>query len=128
MRLSVLLSRTSLFTALPALVVALAALAGVRFQTFSLTAGLQLMVPAVALAFIGLVCGGGWLWMALKANDSAGWRFGATGFAVALAILVPAANDTIYRLISPPLVDITTDPGEPPQFVAVRAERAGADN
>jgi hypothetical protein len=128
MRLSVLLSRISLFAALPALIVALCAILCVRFGVLSLAAGMNLMIPAAALALVAFVAGGVWTWMALRANDSRGWRFGAVGFAVALAILAPAANDTIRRFSSAPLVDITTNPGEPPQFVAVLPERTGADN
>lgn len=128
MRLSFLSSRISLAGFLLGLAVSLTAILGVRLGYFDLAFGLELMLPAIAIGAVGFVAGAIWLGHALKINDSKGWRYGAVGFFGSLLILIPPANEEIRRLAHPALVDITTDSGTPPQFVALLPLRAGAEN
>src|SRR5471030_2058003 len=61
-------------------------------------------------------------------NDSTGWRFGAIGLAGSLVIVFIALNQLRLYLTSPPIHDISTDVGYPPQFSALLPLRAGAVN
>lgn len=126
--MQLLSARLSLIAGLTGAALALAAVLGVRFGLINLGLGLGLMWPAAAICAFGFLAGMTWLFRALKINDSQDWRPATIGLATALLVLVPSLNDEIRRLASPPLIDITTDTGTPPQFIALLPLRAGAQN
>jgi hypothetical protein len=127
MRFQLLCARLGLAALLLATLDAGVAVAGVRLNLFSFKSGLTLMVPASALAVIALICALAWLARALKRNQGEGRRIGLTALIGSLLLLWPPLH-TVYRSFNaPPIHDATTDPEDPPAFVAL-AKRAPGMN
>jgi hypothetical protein len=76
---------------------------------------------ALALALV-------WALTAFFSNDGAGARFGAIGLIGSLVLVSPLAYDKAYDWQDPPIHDVSTDTEYAPEFVALLADRVGAEN
>jgi hypothetical protein len=123
-----LLAKISFGTFLAGALIALAACAGTRAGLWPLSAGLDVLIPGLALAVVGLGCGMAWIWRALAMNNSLGWRLGAIGLFGSVVLVGIPANHLWHIYTLPPLHDVSTDIGDAPRFVALLAARQGAPN
>ena len=102
-----------------AVLTAAAAIAGVRLGAISDAAASTLMIPATALGAASLFLGLIWLRTALASNRGAGKRLGLLALIGALAFLYQPLSYLYAGFVSLPIHDATTDPEDPPQFVAL---------
>ena len=107
-----------------AVLTAAAAVAGVRLGTLSDASGSTLMIPATVLGAVALVLALLWLRAALTSNLGAGKRLGLTALIGALVFLYPPLSYVYAGFVSLPIHDATTDPEDPPQFVALAKIRS----
>ena len=127
MRFPLLAARLAFAATLIAAATALLAILVVRARAASFATGLQIMGVSVALGLIALVLALIWLVDALRHNRGDGKRAGMTAFLGAL-ILVFVPLHTVYQGIkAPPVHDVTTDPDDPPRFVALAGNGAHFD-
>jgi len=77
------------------------------------------MIPAVVLGLVALGLAVLWLRSALARNSGEGKPLGLIAFLGALAFLYPPLSYVYYGFARLPIHDATTDPGDPPQFVAL---------
>jgi hypothetical protein len=119
MRFQLLAARTGLAALVPGVLLAAVAVGGVRLGQLSDPAGTTLMVPAVGLGLLALVLALAWLWSALSRNERTGRRPGLAALLGALAFLYFPLSYVYYGFVSLPMHDVTTDPEDPPQFVAL---------
>jgi hypothetical protein len=95
------------------------AVAGVRTGTLSDAAASTLMIPATVLGVAALLAALAWVYAALKSNQGAGKRLGLTALLGSLVFLYPPLSYVYAGFASLPIHDATTDPEDPPQFVAL---------
>ncbi len=128
MRYQPIFAKAALGCFLLGFAVALAACLGTRLDFWTYALGVKILVPGVAIGAAGLVCGVIWIWRALAANNSLGWRIGTVGLAGSL-LLVGIPADHLWLAYSlPPIHDISSDIGDAPQFHTLLAWRKGAPN
>ena len=96
-----------------------AAVAGVRLDLLSDATASSLMIPATALGAVALLLALIWLRAALGSNRGAGKRLGLTALVGALVFLYQPLSYVYAGFSSLPIHDATTDPEDPPQFVAL---------
>ncbi len=101
------------------LVVACAAIAGVRGGFFPYDTGIRIMGPATALGVAALIASLAWLRAAAISNTGIGKRMGLAALLGSLAFLYPPLSTFYYGQTMPPIHDAATDPDDPPQFVAL---------
>ena len=85
------------------------------------------MVPAVAMGLIALTCALAWMFTALKRNQGEGKRIGFAALIGALLLLWPPLHTLYVGVTTAPINDVSSDPDDPPQFVAL-AKRAPGMN
>ncbi len=119
---------TSLVCFILGAAIALTASHGTAVGWWDYAAGLKIAAPGFVLGLIGAIAGGIWLTRALRGNDSAGWKFGALGFAGCLLLAGIPLNQARLYFISPPIHEVSTDVEYPPPYVALLPLRAGAQN
>jgi hypothetical protein len=127
MRFQILVARLALAALLLAVAAAIVAVAGVHLNLFAYKSGLTLMVPAVAMGLIALVCALAWLICALRRNQGDARRIGLIALFGALLFLWVPLHTLYTGLTSAPVNDVTSDPEDPPAFVAL-AKRAPGMN
>lgn len=98
---------------------AAAAVLGVRLGQLSDASASTLMIPATVLGLVALVLALGWARAAIASNQGAGKRPGLVALVGALLFLYPPLSYAYAGLVSLPIHDATTDPEDPPQFVAL---------
>lgn len=125
MRFQLVAARTALAALALAMLAGLGAVGGVRLGLLSDNAGTSLMIPAVLLGLVALVMGLLWLRSALMRNSGEGRRLGLVALLGALAFLYPPLSYVYDGFTMLPIHDATTDPGDPPQFVALAKLPAG---
>jgi hypothetical protein len=126
MRFQLLAARSALALLALACLTALAAVGGVRLSLLPLDSGLAIMTVATVLGVLALITALVWLFHALKHNQGAGRRTGQIALLGSLLLLWPPLHAAYKGVISPAIHDATTDPGDPPQFVALaRLRRPG---
>ena len=83
------------------------------------------MTASVALGLIALALALVWLISALRHNRGDGKRAGLTALLGSLLLLYVPLHTVYEGLLAPPIHDVTTDPEDPPPFVALakRADR-----
>ena len=123
-----LLAKISFGTFVAGALIALAACAGPRLEVWAPDVGLKVLVPGLAVGFVGLTFGAAWVWRALALNNSMGWRLGTIGLIGSLVLIGIPANHVWHIYTLPPIHDVSTDIGDAPQFVALLAARQGAPN
>lgn len=106
-----------------AVLTAAAAVAGVRLGMLSDANASTLMIPATALGAVALVLALQWLRAALGSNQGTGKRLGLTALIGALVFLYQPLSYVYAGFASLPIHDATTDPEDPPQFVALATIR-----
>lgn len=119
MRFRYFAARLALAILVLATLAAAAAVIGVRLGLMPYQSGLTLMVPATALGAIALLCALAWLFSALKHNEGTAKRSGLFALAGSLALLWPPLHALYSGFTTPPIHDVTSDPDDPPQFVAL---------
>lgn len=119
MRFRLFAARLALATLALGALVAAVCVAEVRLGLMPFQRGLSLMALAVALGAFAFVCALTWLFSALKHNEGAAKRAGMTALIGSLVLLWPPLHALYSGFTTPPIVDVTTDPENPPQFVAL---------
>jgi hypothetical protein len=102
-----------------AVLTAAAAVAGVRLDALSDASGGILMIPATVLGAVSLLLAFVWLRAALRSNQGVGKRLGLAALIGSLAFLYQPLSYVYAGFVSLPIHDATTDPEDPPQFVAL---------
>jgi fatty-acyl-CoA synthase len=119
MRFQSVAARSAFAALILAVLAGVVAVAGVRLGLFSDHAGSTLMIPAVALGLTALTLALLWLRAALARNAGEGKRLGLIALVGSLVFLYPPLSYVYYGFKALPIYDATTDPGDPPQFVAL---------
>jgi hypothetical protein len=114
-----LAAQLGLATLILAALAAFAAMAVVRLGYAPFSAGLIIMTAATVLAGLALLCALAWLMSALKHNRGDGKRAGVIALAGSILLLAPPLHAIAGQLTSPAIHDATTNPDDPPQFVAL---------
>jgi hypothetical protein len=127
MRLLPWLAKIGFAAFVAALLVAIVAGFGSRLGFWNVYFGLFAIYPwSVGLALIGFVLGLAWGVSAVIANRAASARFGAVGLLGSIALLASPVHDVYGAITSPRIHDISTATDHPPEFVALKSDRAGA--
>ncbi len=127
MRFPFLAARLALAALVLACLIAGAAIAVVRGNLAGFTTGLEIMTASVAMGMIALVLALIWLVTALKENRGDGKLVGLIAL-IGSALLLYVPLHTVYEgMKAPPVYDVTTDPEDPPQFVALAKRPPGAN-
>ena len=127
MRFPVLAARLALAALVTAAIIAAAAVIAVRAGMASFTVGLEAMTASVALGVIALLLSTIWMVFALRHNRGDAKRVGMIAFFGALLLLYVPLHTVYQGLMAPPIHDATTDPEDPPRFVAL-AKRPSGEN
>lgn len=127
MRFPILAARLALAALLPAAAIAAGAVIAVRTGMASFALGLDAMIASVVLAAIALLLSALWLIFALRHNRGEAKRAGMIAFFGALLLLYFPLHAVYQGLMAPPIHDATTDPEDPPRFVAL-AKRPSGEN
>ena len=99
-----------------------------RFFALPFPSGITIMAGAVALGLIALLLAVIWLLRALSANQGAGRRVGLVALLGSLLFLWLPVRTLYLGLTSPAIHDATTDPEDPPQFVALAKRGPGLNS
>ena len=127
MRFPILAARLALAALVPALIIAAGAVIAVRTGLVPFAAGLKAMTAAVVLALIALLLSAVWMVFALRHNRGEAKRVGMIAFFGSLALLYVPLHTVYQGLMSPPIHDATTDPEDPPLFVALAKRPSGGN-
>jgi len=119
MRFQLLAARTALAALVLGVLLAVVAVAGVRLGQLSDPAATTLMMPATGLGVLALLLALAWLWSALSRNERTGRRLGLIALLGSVALLYFPVTYTYYGFAALPMHDATTDPEDPPEFVAL---------
>jgi hypothetical protein len=119
MRFQFFAARTAFAALLLAILAGVCAVASVRLGLLTDKGGRTLMIPAVALGLAALAMALLWLRSALARNAGEGKRLGLIALIGSLAFLYSPLTYVYYGYTQLPIHDVTTDPGDPPQFVAL---------
>jgi hypothetical protein len=119
MRFQLFAARAAFAALLLAALAAAGAVAGVRLGLLTDKGGRTFMVPAVLLDLAALAMALLWLRAALAHNAGEGKRLGLIALLGALAVLYFPTTYVYYGFKLLPIHDITTDPEDPPRFVAL---------
>jgi hypothetical protein len=119
MRFQLLAAQLALATLVLALLAALLAMGGVRLGLMPFASGFSIMTAATAMGLLALAMALAWLFCALKSNHGAGKRVGLIALLSSLLLLYPPLHTAYLGMTSPAIHDATTNPEDPPQFVAL---------
>jgi hypothetical protein len=119
MRFQLLAAQLALAILVLALLAALLAIGGVRLGLMPFANGFSIMTAATALGLLALAMALAWLFCALKSNHGAGKRVGLIALLGSLLLLFPPLHTAYLGMTSPAIHDATTNPEDPPQFVAL---------
>lgn len=127
MRFPILAARLALAALVPAAIIAAVAVIAVRAKMTSFAVGLEAMTASVALAAIAFLLSAIWMISALRNNRGEAKRAGMIAFFGSLLLLYVPLHTVYQGLMAPPIHDATTDPEDPPRFVAL-AKRPSGEN
>ncbi len=119
MRFQLLAARAAFAALVLGMVLAIGAVGGVRSGQLSDPAATALMMPATGLGILALLLALVWLWSALTRNERTGRRLGLAALLGSIALLYAPLTYAYYGFAALPIHDATTDPEDPPQFVAL---------
>src|SRR5215216_4312656 len=119
MRFQLFAARTAFAALILAVLAGASVVAGVRLGLLTDRAGRTLMIPATVLGLAALAMALLWLRSALARNAGEGKRTGLIALLGALAFLYSPITYVYYGYRLLPIHDITTNPEDPPQFVAL---------
>ncbi|MDB5734165.1 MAG: hypothetical protein JWN16_802 [Alphaproteobacteria bacterium] len=128
MRSQLLAARATLVLLVLAVLTAAVAIGGVRTGKFSYAIGMDLMWPATALGLAALALALWWLKGAIAHNVGTGKRLGMTALIGACAFLYPPVGALVDGWRYPAIHDASSDPDDPPQFVALARLRTPGMN
>jgi len=128
MRFQLLAARTALAALILAAVLGAAAIAGVRLGRIGFATGQAVMAPATALAVVALLAALAWLKSAVSRNEGTAKRTGLAALLGALLFLYPVASYVWKGVAGLPIADATTNPEDPPRFVALAKLRGPGQN
>jgi hypothetical protein len=128
MRFPIFAARLALAALLLAALIAALAIGSVRGGMATFVTGLEAMTASVALALIALALALVWTISALKHNRGEGKRAGLPTLLGSLLLLYVPLHTVYQGLMAPPIHDVTTNPEEPPQFVALAKRATGANS
>jgi hypothetical protein len=127
MRFPSLAARLGLAALVLAALIAALAVVSVRLGLARFATGLEAMTASVALGAIALVLALVWTSAAFRHNRGEGKRAGLIAL-IGSALLLYFPLRTVYvGMMAPPIHDVTTDPEDPPQFVALAKDGAHFD-
>lgn len=121
-------ARVSFAALVVAVAISFVAILGVRLGQFSYAFGFTLMTPAVAAGLVAFTAGAAWGLSAFRRNQGEGMRPGMIGLFGAMLMLYPPLSTEARGLTAPPIHDATSDPEDPPQFVALLKARTPGMN
>jgi hypothetical protein len=119
MRFQLLAARAAFGALVLAVLVGAGAVIAVRLGGAPIKTGETLMIPATALGLLALAAAALWLRSAIAHNRGDGKRIGMIALVGSLAFLYPPLNYVYTGFTSLPIHDITSDPEDPPSFVAL---------
>jgi Protein of unknown function (DUF1499) len=119
MRLQLMAARGALTSLVLAVLAGIGAVACVRLGIFTDTGGRTVMILATGLGLLALGLALVWLKQALTRNAGDGKRLGLVALAGSLIFLYHPMTYVYYGFTGLPIHDVTTDPEDPPQFVAL---------
>ncbi len=127
MRFPLLAARLALIAMLLAAALSILAIALVRLDAASFDGGIKIVTAAVVAGLIALVLAVIWLANALKHNRGEGKRAGMAALMGAAILLYVPLHSAYEGIKAPPIHDVTTDPEDPPRFVALAGNGARFD-
>jgi len=119
MRFQLFAARTAFAAVALAVLAGAVAVACVRLGLLTDKSGSTLMIPAAGLGLAALAMALLWLRSALARNAGEGKRMGLIALLGSLVFLYSPVSYVYYGYKLLPIHDITTDPQDPPQFVAL---------
>ncbi len=119
MRFQLFAARTAFAALILAVLAGAGVIAGVRLGLLTDKGGRTLMIPATLLGLAALAMALVWLRSALARNSGEGKRSGLIALLGSLAFLYSPVTYVYYGYKLLPIHDVTTDPEDPPQFVAL---------
>ncbi len=119
MRFQLFASRTAFAALLLAVLAGAGAVTCVRLGLLTDKGGSTLMIPATGLGLAALAMAFLWLRSALARNAGEGKQLGLIALLGSLVFLYSPVSYLYYGYKLLPIHDITTDPQDPPQFVAL---------
>jgi hypothetical protein len=128
MRFQLLCARSALAALLLALAAAGVAMAAVRLGALPFESGVTIMAGATALGLLALLLALVWMLRAFNANQGAGKKPGLAALLGSLAFLYPPLHALYLGLTSPAIHDATTNPEDPPDFVALAKRGPGMNS
>jgi hypothetical protein len=128
MRFPIFAARLALAALLLAALIAVLAVLSVRGGMATFVTGLEMMTASVALGLIALALALVWTIWALRHNRGEGKRTGLPALLGSLLLLYVPLHTVYEGLMAPPIHDATTNPEDPPRFVALAKRPAGANS
>lgn len=125
MRSQLLAARLALAALVLAALAAAGAIIGVRGHFLTYDAGLDVMTQATILGLAALGAALVWMLKALIRNDGAGRRIGLTALIGSLLLVYMPLQHAVRGWKSPAIFDASSDPEDPPRFVALAARAPG---
>jgi hypothetical protein len=119
MRFPILAARLALAALVVAAAIAAAAMIGVRAGMTGFSTGQEMMAGSVAFGFVALVLALIWTVHALRCNRGEAKRAGMTALIGSLVLLYIPLHTVYEGWMAPAIHDATTDPDDPPLFVAL---------
>lgn len=127
MRFPFLAARLALAALVLGVLIAGFAILTVRLGMAGFATGEEVMTASVAFGAIALILAMSWASAAFRHNRGEGKRAGLIAL-IGAALLLYFPLRTVYQgLMAPPVHDVTTDPEDPPQFVALAKNGAHFD-
>lgn len=122
-----LAARLALAALVLAALAAAGAVLGVRLGAMPYDTGIAAMTGATILGLIALACALAWVLQALIRNDGTGRRIGLVALIGSLALVYVPLHHAAQGWRAPPIFDASSDPEDPPRFVAL-APRGPGEN
>lgn len=119
MRFQLFAARLALGILILAALVAAGAIAAVRLALAPYESGIAVMAVATVLGALALIAALAWLTSALRHNDGTAKRTGFIALVGSLFLLTPPLTHVWRSFTTPAIHDATSDPEDPPQFVAL---------
>jgi hypothetical protein len=127
MRFPILAARLALVALALATAIAAAAMVGVRAGMTDFSTGQEIMAGAVAFGGIALMLAVIWTVHALRHNRGEAKRAGMTALIGSLILLYIPLHTVYEGWMAPAIHDVTTDPDDPPAYVALAGKAPDAN-
>jgi hypothetical protein len=127
MHFPILAARLALVALALATAIAAAAMVGVRAGMTDFSTGQEIMAGAVAFGGIALVLAVIWTVHALRHNRGEAKRAGMTALIGSLILLYIPLHTVYEGWMAPAIHDVTTDPDDPPAYVALAGKAPDAN-